>query len=114
MEAYAYKGDVSLGPMGITANTIRAFAFLQQELEYIGIVVNTSKTVALPPESLAPTVEEISLLESVDVRVVDEEGATVVGVPIGTDDYVLERAGEIVNEGGTDHIACCLASMPEK
>ena len=39
--------DVSLGLTGITANTIRAFVFLRQELENIGIVVNTSKTCLL-------------------------------------------------------------------
>ena len=37
-----------------------------------------------------------------------------VGVPIGNDEYVLERAGEIVKEGGTDHLARCLANMPDK
>ena len=37
-----------------------------------------------------------------------------VGVPIGNDEYVLERAGEIVKEGGTDHLARCLANMLDK
>ena len=40
-------GDVSLGLKGITANTIRAFAFLRRELDGIGVVVNAAKTVAL-------------------------------------------------------------------
>ena len=77
-------------------------------------MVNTSKTVALPSKGHAPTAEEISLLESVDVRVADEGEVTVVGVLIGTDEYVLERAREIVKEGGTDHLASCLANMPDK
>ena len=59
MEAFAYMDDVSLGLTGITANTIRAFAFLRREVEDIGIVVNTSKTVALPPKGHAPTAQEI-------------------------------------------------------
>ena len=84
MEAFAYRDDAFLGLMRITANAIKAFAFLQRELEDIGIVVNTSKTVALPPKSHAPTAEEISLLQSVDVR------ADAVGVPTGTDECVLE------------------------
>ena len=66
--------DVSLGLTGITANTIRAFVFLRQELENIGIVVNTSKTVDLPPKGHARTMEEISLLEIVDVRVAERTG----------------------------------------
>ena len=114
VEAVAYMDDVSLGLMGMTANTIRAFTSLRRELENIGIVVNTSKTVALPPNDHAPTAEEISRLESVDVRVTDEGGVTVVGVPIGTDEYALERAREIIKEGGTDHLARCLANMPDK
>ena len=77
-------------------------------------MVNTSKTVALPPKSHAPTAEDISLLESVDVRVAGEGGVRVGDVPIGTYEYVLERARERVKEGDTDHLACCLANMPDK
>ena len=114
VEAFAYMDDVSLGLTGITTNTIRAFALLRRELEDIGVVINTSKTVALPPTGHAPTAEEISLLQSVDVRVAYEGGVTVVGVPIGNDEYVLERAREIVKERATDHLERCLSNMPEK
>ena len=69
VEAFAYMDDVSLGLTRITADTVRAFAFLRQDLEDIGIVVNPAKTVALPPKGHAPTAEEISLLESVDVSI---------------------------------------------
>ena len=96
MEAFAYRDDAFLGLMRITANAIKAFAFLQRELEDIGIVVNTSKTMVLPPKDHGPRAEEISLLESVDVRVADKGGVTVVGVPIGTYKYVLARARETV------------------
>ena len=37
-----------------------------------------------------------------------------VGGPIGNDEYVLERARVILHEGGTDHLARCLANMPDK
>ena len=37
-----------------------------------------------------------------------------VGVPIDTDEYVLERAREIAKEGVTDHLARCLVNMPAK
>ncbi|CAN0090495.1 unnamed protein product, partial [Laminaria digitata] len=85
VEAFAYMDDVSLGLMGITANTVRAIAFLLRKLDDIGIVVSHAKTVALPPKGHAPTAEKISLLESVDVRISDEGRATVVSVPIGTE-----------------------------
>ena len=100
-------------PQGVTANRVRAFAFLRRELEDIGIVVNTANTVALTPKGHAPTAE-ISLLASVDVRIVDEGGVTVVGVSIGTDKHVLERTFEVVRGGGADRLARCLANMPDK
>ena len=37
-----------------------------------------------------------------------------VGVPIGTDEYVLDRAMEVVRDGGADRLARCLANMPDK
>ena len=54
VEAFAYMDYASLGLTGITANTVRAFAFLRRELDYIGIVVNAAKPVALPPKGHAP------------------------------------------------------------
>ena len=91
------------------ANTIRAFAFLRRELEDIGIVVNTSKTVALLPKGHAPTAEDISLLEGVDVRIVDEEEVTAVGVPIGTDEYLVRpRASKGGSSGGRHGPPCTL------
>ena len=47
VEAFAYMDDVFLGLTEVTANTIRAFAFLRRELNDIGLVVNAAKTVAL-------------------------------------------------------------------
>ncbi|CAN0229242.1 unnamed protein product, partial [Laminaria digitata] len=92
VEAFAYMDDVSLGVMGITANTVRAFAFLRRDLDDIGSVVSPAITVTLPPKGHAPTAEKISLLESVDVRISDEGRVTVVSVPIGTESYVQGRA----------------------
>lgn len=56
-----------------------------------GIVINSTKTVALP--SKAPTAEEFSLLR--DARSADEGGVTVVGVPIGTNECTAERAMKV-------------------
>ena len=79
MDAFAYMDGVSLGLMGVTVNTVRAFAFLR-----------------------------------LYVRIVDEGGVTMVGVPIGTDEYVLERALEVVRDGGAGRLARCFAYMPDK
>ena len=92
VEAFTYMDDVSLGLMGVTDKTVIAFTVLRRELDDIGSVVNPTKNMPLPPKGHAPTAKEISLLESVDVRIAHEGGVTVVGVPIGTDKYVLERA----------------------
>ena len=37
-----------------------------------------------------------------------------VGVPIRTDECVLDRAMEVVRDGGADRLARCLAHMPDK
>ena len=71
------------------------------------------KTVELTPKGHAPTTEDISLLESL-VRIEGEGGVTVVGIPIGIDEYVLEREMEVVKDGGADRLAHCLANMPDK
>ena len=114
MEAFTYMDGVPLGLRRVTANTVRPFPFLRREVEDIGIAVNPANTVALPPKGHAPTAEEIPLLESVDVRIAGEEGVTAVDVPIGTDEYVLDRAMEIVRDGAADSFVRCLASMPDK
>ena len=112
VEAFAYIDDVSLGLTRITANTVRAFVFLRQEPDDIGIVVNAAKTMALPLKEHAPTAEKISLLES--FRIADEGGVTVVGIPSGTGEYVRGRAMEVVRGGGADRLVRCLANMPDK
>ena len=116
VEAFAYMDAVSFGRMKIAAGTVRAFAFLRRELEDVGVVVNPTKTIARPPKGYAPTAEGISLLliESVDVRIAVEGGVTGVGVPIGTDEFVLDRAKEVVRDERADRLARCLASMPDK
>ena len=62
------------------------------------------KTVELTPKGHAPTTEDISLLENVDVLIADEGGVTVVSVPMDTYECVLERAMEVVKDGGADYL----------
>ena len=78
------------------------------------MVVNITKTVALPPKGHAPTAEEISLLESVDICIAVTEGVAVVSVPIGTDEYVMKRTMEVLRDGGVDRLALCIANMSDK
>ena len=75
--------------------------------------INSAKTVGLPSKEHAPTAGT-SLLESVHVRIAGEKGVTVIGTPIGTDKYVLERAMEVGRDGGTDRHVRCLANVPDK
>ena len=75
VEAFAYMDDVSLGLMEFTANTVRASAFLGRELDEAMLLRR--------PKAHVPMVEEISLPESIVVRITDEGGVTVIGVPIG-------------------------------
>ena len=115
VEARAYMDDISLGFKGVKANTVRVIAFLRRQLDGIDIVVNHAKTVALQPKEHAPTTEVMSLLERVDIIVADEAGVTrSVGVPIGTEECVLERTMDVMKDGGADHLARCLANMPDK
>lgn len=63
----------------------------------------------------APTAEEISLLEIVDVHIAKEAGVTVVSVLIGIEDNVLDQASEVVKGGGPDRPARrprCPANTP--
>ena len=62
VEALAYLDDISIGTSEITPDTVRVVPFLQHELCEIGIAMNLSKKVALPPKGHVPTPEEIALL----------------------------------------------------
>ena len=50
VEAFAYLDDISIGMMKITPDTVEVVPFLQRELSNIGIAINLSNTVALPPK----------------------------------------------------------------
>ena len=74
---------------------------------------------AIPPKRRVPTTEEISAeektrLASASARNAVEEGVAVVSIPIGTEEYLEERAVGVGKDGGTDYLAHCLASMPNK
>ena len=114
VEAFAYLDDVIIGMVGVTSDTVDVVPFLQRELASIGIAMNPSITVALPPKGHVPSLEEIALPESVHVRIAERGGVSAVGVPIGTDAYAMESAMEIVKNVGAEQLARMLPHMPDK
>eukprot|EP00904_Undaria_pinnatifida_P003430 jgi/Undpi1/13088/HiC_scaffold_8.g02750.m1 len=50
----------------------------------------------------------------IGVSIAERGGVKVVGVPIGTDEYVRESAMEIVRNGGAEQLARMLSRMPDK
>ena len=114
VEAIAYLDDISIGMMEITSDSVEVVPFLQRELSNIGIAINPSKTVALPPKGHVPTQEQIALHEGIGVSIAERGGVKVVGVPIGTDEYARESAMEIVRNGGAEQLARMLLRMPHK
>ena len=75
-----YMDDITLGLVGVTANTVRTMPFLRGDLDGIGIVVTPATTVALSPKWRIPTVEKISLRASIDARIAEEGKVTTFGV----------------------------------
>ena len=114
VEAFAYLDDISIGIMEITPDTVEVVLFLQRELFNIGIAINPSNTVALPPKGHVPTPEQIALLEGIGVSIAERGGIKVVGVPVGTDGYARESAMEIVRNRGAEQLARMLSRMPDK
>ena len=64
--------------------------FLERELAARGIHLNLGKTAALASKGHVPTAEDETLLAGVGVRIADEGGIKVVGVPVGTDEFAIE------------------------
>ena len=54
VETFAYLDDISIGMVQITPDTVGVVPFLMRELSSIGIAINPSKTVALPPKGHVP------------------------------------------------------------
>ena len=112
--AFAYLDGISIGTFEVTSDTVEVVSVLQRELASIGIAINPRKTVVLPPKGRVSTMKETALPDGIDVRIAERGGAKVVGVPIATDAYAMESAMEIVENGGTEHLARMLPRMPDK
>lgn len=93
----------------------RAFSLRRELLiDDVRSVGKPANTLALSPQGNDPTAKSTCILECVVVRVTDYGGVTVVGVPIGTDQYVLEPTLEVVKDGRTDRLGNCLADMLDR
>ena len=109
----AYMDDINLNFKGINEETMQVIPDLVDELEEVGIIVNREKSSALLPPGHNVTPTESRLFEDADLPIA-AEGLTVVGIPIGTDACVEERAMKKITEGGADELARMLARMPDK
>ena len=114
VKGFAYLDDINIGMVEITPDTVEMLPFLQRELFNIGIAINPSKTVALPPKGHVPTPELIALVEGIGVSIAERGGVKVVEAPNGTDEYARKSATEIVRNGGAEQLARMLSRMPDK
>lgn len=96
-----------------TATTTPVIQDLVDELLAAGIIVNRGKSSALPPPGHKVTHEERRLLGEAGLPIAGE-GITVVGVPVGKDDFVKNFAADVITKGGAGKLARMLARMPNK
>ena len=113
VESFVYIDGISLGLVRVAVNATVSFAFFRRKPDDIFIVANPAKTVALPPKGRATSTEEVSLSGSIDAHTVKEGEVTVVGIPSGVEDYMLERAMEVTKDGCADRFARCLTHTPD-
>lgn len=109
----AYMDDISLHLQDVTEESLKALSDLEDDLAEVGIVVSRRKSSALPPQGHQMTDEQKGLLDGAGLTVA-EEGITVVGVPIGSDDYVKECAMKVITDRGAEKLARMLPQMSDK
>ena len=114
VEAYAYLDDVTVAADDISPGTVEVVPFLERELTARDVHLNPGKRVALVPKGHVPTPEEMSLLAGVGVRIADETGIKVIGVPVGSDEFEIKSAIGIAGDGGAQQFARMLPRMPDK
>ena len=111
VEAYGYLDNITIAADEISPGTVGVVSFLERELIARGINLNPAKTVALAPKGHVSTPEETSRLAGVGVRIADEGGIKVVGVPVGSDEFAIESAIGIVRDGGAEQLARMLHAI---
>lgn len=115
LETFACMGGISLGRMGVAANTIRFCTSLRHELDDIGILASLTKAVVLSGKDTSRRGRIVhSLLEGADVRIADEKEMPMVGVSVGTGEQVVEHPVRVMRDGGAGHLARSLADIPDE
>ena len=114
VDMFAYMDDIYFVFRDLNSAALGAVSHLGRLLEEMGVARNAAKTVGLPPMGHDPTAGEIALLRQVGVNVVSRAGMVVVGIPVGTDEFVEEHAMKIVKDDGVEGLARLLAHMPQK
>lgn len=109
----AYNDDITLLLKEITATIIPVITDLVDELQAAGIIVNRGKSSALPPPGHEVTNEERRLRGEAGLPIA-EEGITVVGIPIGIDDFVKGFVADVITKGGAGKLARMLVRMLDK
>ncbi|CAN0211098.1 unnamed protein product [Scytosiphon promiscuus] len=104
--------DTILDLKDLAPSTLQDMPDLESELAGIDISINRAKSEALPPPGNAPADEQRCLLDGVGLQTANE-GMTVVGVPIGTDEFVRNFAMKVDNEGRAEKLARMLTRMPD-
>lgn len=85
-----------------TAVEVRPFRARAVRDTGLGIAINPSKTIALIRKGHAPTPKEFARLGGMQVRVVEEDGVKVVGVPVVNGAYTVDSAMEIFRSAGAE------------
>ena len=103
--------DITLHFKTITATTTPVIiADLVDELQAAGIIVNRAKT---STRTRGHSRREKAPRRSRSIPIA-EEGIIVVGVPIGTDDFVKGFAADVITNGGAEELARLLARILDK
>lgn len=65
---------------------------------------------ALPPKGAFPSAGKTAILKSNEIEIVGRGEITVVGVPLGTDEYEIDCVVKALRDGGADYLARQVAS----
>jgi hypothetical protein len=108
----SYIDDMRLFFKLMNEAALAAVAELLAALKELGLVANDAKTEVLPPEGHVPTEEEKRLLARKGYAL--KEGIAVVGVPVGTEDFIQGFLSNSLGRLNFDRLARYLAALPDK
>ena len=110
----AYMDDIYFVLRDLNSDALGAVSHLGHLLDDMSAARNAAETVGLPPIGYEPTAGEIAMLQQVGVIVVSQGGMVVIGIPVGTDEFVEEHAMKMAKDDGVAGLARVLAHMLQK